>query len=276
MLIDSHIHLGDKEECEEIIKTSKYKDYYRVYSCINPKTINGTDTFLKDVDNFFAIPLFFCETNIEKANEELIKRIDNNSKAIPILLLCKNQHLNNLIFMLNYNILKEHFTLHDSKDITDRNETYDYLNSQGGFLLLHTLSNSTYGHVMNLRKQYPNMKIIVAHLGRNGSCDYDFTKDMIDKLYSDENIFTDISTIKNPDLIKYAFKKYGSSRILYGSDFPFEKEPGIREKDYIQPAIKANLKENEYDNLFYKNANEIINMSKIKKKGDEKQYEMEH
>ena len=275
MLIDSHVHLGEEEECRRIIKTSKYKDIYKIYSCINPKTIGDKDVFLRDVDNFFAIPLFFCETNIEKANNELIKNIENNPKAIPILLMCKNKHLNNLIFLLNYNILKEHFTLHNPKDISDRNETYDYLNSQEGFLLLHTLSNSTYQHVMNLRKEYPKMKIIVAHLGRNGPCDYDFTTDMIDRLHKDENIFTDISTIQNPELIKYAFKKFGSSRILYGSDFPFEKEPGIREKDYTQPAKKAKLKNDEYDNLFFRNAKEIIRTSKARKEGSVISNEME-
>lgn len=275
MLIDSHIHFGREHECEKTIRNSKYKDIYKIYSCINPKTIGDTDIFLRDVDNFFAIPLFFCETNIEKANDDLIKRVENDPKAIPILLMCKNQNLNNLIFLLNYNILKEHFTLHNPEDISDRNETYDYLNSQEGFLLLHTLSNSTYQHVMNLRKEYPKMKIIVAHLGRNGRCDYEFTTDIIDKLYSDENIYTDISTIQNPDLIRYAFKKFGSSRILYGSDFPFEKNPRIREKNYIQPAIRANLKDDEYDNLFYRNAEEIIRLTKTRKEGNDVKDEME-
>ncbi|MBR3249630.1 MAG: amidohydrolase family protein [Clostridia bacterium] len=268
MLIDSHIHLGNKKECEEIINNSRYKNKYKIYSCINPKTIDGTDIFLRDVDGFFAIPLFFCETDIEKANTELINRVENDSRAIPILLMCKNENLNNLIFLLNYNILKEHFTLHNPHDISDRNETYDYLNSKGGFLLLHTLSSSTYQHVITLRKQYPKMKIIVAHLGRDGKCDYDFTTDMIDKLHSDENIYTDISTIQNPKLIRYAFKRFGSSRILYGSDFPFERTPGIKEEDYIQPAIKANLKGYEYDDLFYRNAEEIIRTAYIEKGRD--------
>ena len=276
MIIDSHVHLGSENECEKTINNSKYKKLYKIYSCINPKTIGDTDIFLRDVNNFFAIPLFFCETNVEKANYNLIKRVEDNSKAIPILLMCKNQNLNNLIFLLNYNILKEHFTLHNPKDISDRNETYDYLNSQEGFLLLHTLSGSTYQHVMSLRKEYPKMKIIVAHLGRNGNADYDFTTDMIDKLYSDENIYTDISTIENPDLIRYAFKKFGSSKILYGSDFPFEKNRGIREKDYVQPAIRANLKDDEYDNLFYSNAKKIIRVTKSRKRRNDVKDEMEH
>ena len=98
---------------------------------------------------------------------------------------------------------------------------------------------------------------------------------MIDKLHSDEKIFTDISTIQNPELIKYAFKKFGSSRILYGSDFPAEKNPGIKEKDYIQPALKANLKDDEYDDLFFRNAEEIIRTTKITKERSSINNEME-
>ena len=103
MLIDSHIHIGMEQECKETINDSKYRSIYKIYSCINPKTIRDTDIFLRDVDNFFAIPLFFCETNVEKANADLIKRVENDPRAIPILLMCKNQNLNNLIFLLNYN-----------------------------------------------------------------------------------------------------------------------------------------------------------------------------
>ena len=275
MVIDSHVHIGNELECKNIIENSKFKDLYKIYSCINPKTISEQNVFLKDVDNYFAIPLFFCETNIEKANLDLVKYAESDKRAIPILLLCKNKYLKNLIFLLDYNILKEHFTLHNPNDVSDRNETYEYLNNKEGFLLLHTLSNSTFSHVMRLRKEYPKMKIIVAHLGRNGKGDYDFTTDMIDKLYKDDNIFTDISTIDNPDLIIYAIKRFGSSRILYGSDFPFNKNPGIREKDYIEPVIKANLKADEYDKLFYENALEILKNTKINKERNKKYDELE-
>ena len=273
MLIDSHIHIGNEKECEEIIKNSKYKNVYRIYSCINPKTINSTKRFLRDVDKYFAIPLFFCETNIEDANRLLLKQIENDSKAIPILLLCKNQNLNDLILLLDYHIIKEHFTLHNPDNIKDRDEVYDYLNDKEGFLLLHTLSKSTYPHVMSLRKEYPNMRIIVAHLGRDSTCDVKYTKEMIDRLHSDEKIYTDISTISKPELIKYVMSKFGKTRVLYGSDFPFETNPEITEKEYMNPAIKANLRDDEYDYLFYKNANNIINSTKVKRDREE-EYEM--
>ncbi len=275
MLIDSHIHIGNEKECEDIIKNSKFKDVYRIYSCINPKTIPTTANFIKDVDKYFAIPLFFCETNIEDANKLLVRQIQNDNKAIPILLLCKNTNLKDLILLLDYNIVKEHFTLHNPNDITDRDEVYDYLNEKEGFLLLHTLSKSTYSHVINLRREYPNMRIIVAHLGRNNTCDIKYTREMIDRLHSDERIYTDISTITNSELIKYVMRRFGKTRVLYGSDFPFEVNPGVSQKDYMNPAIKANLRDDEYDYLFYENANYIINSARTRKKKEE-EYEMEH
>lgn len=262
MIIDSHVHIGKKDECENIIKNSKFKDIYRLYSCINPDTIDNTKKFLKDVDKYFAIPLFFCETDIEEANKLLLDMIKNDKKAIPILLLPKNN--NNTINLLKYNILKEHFSLHNPNDISDRIESYKYLNDVNGFLLLHTLSSETLRHVKYLRNNFPNMRIIVAHLGRNAKCDYEYTKNIIDTFSEDDKIYTDISTIDNPDLIKYAVKKYGSNRVLYGSDFPFEKSPNITEMEYMISLEKACLTTKEKQDLLYNSANNILKLSKIK------------
>lgn len=43
----------------------------------------------------------------------------------------------------------------------------------------------------------------------------------------------------------------------------------------MNPAIKANLRDDEYDYLFYENANYIINSARTRKKKEE-EYEMEH
>ncbi len=265
MLIDSHIHIGNREECRQIIENSQYKDIYRIYSCINPDTISTTSEFLKDVDKYFAIPLFFCETNIEEANKKLLEDVKDDEKAIPILLLSKNENLSNLQQVMEYNILKEHFTLHNPYNIADRNQTYDYLQQMKGYLLLHTLSKATLEHVLHLRKEFQNMNIILAHLGRNGAGDFDYTKNMIDSLYKDEKIYTDISTISNPELIRYAIDKFGKERVLYGSDFPYEVSPGVKEKDYMKPALMAGLTDQELEYLFSKNAEQIVENAKVKR-----------
>ena len=263
MLIDSHVHIGDKEWCKNIIETSKYKDLYKIYACINPEYISNTNEFLADVSAYFAIPLFFCESNIEETNKRLLESIKDDKRAIPILLVCNNENKMELFEQLQYNILKEHFTLHNPDTYKDRSDIYNYLSQNNGYLLLHTFSSKTLEYVLMLRKEFPNMNIIVAHLGRDSIGSYEFTSKMIDSISNDDKIFTDISTISNPELIKYAVQKFGKDRVLYGSDFPFEVNKIMKESDFMHPAQMANLKADEYENLFYNNSNEIIKKAKI-------------
>lgn len=265
MIIDAHIHIGERDWCKKTIETSEYKDLYRIYSCIDPEVASETSDFLKDVDKYFAIPLFFCESNIEKTNTDLLSKVKDDKKAVPILLVPNNEHLKELLLNLKYNILKEHFTLHNPDSYLDRADAYDYLSQENGYLLLHTFTKNIVLHVKNLRENFPNMKIIIAHLGRDPKQSFDFTTDVINTFYKDQGIYTDVSTITNPELIKYAVKKYGSSRVLYGSDFPFSTERGTRSKDFVNNVFKSNLTSSEYDDLYYKTADNIINTSKILK-----------
>lgn len=265
MIIDAHIHIGERDWCKKIIETSEYKDLYRIYSCIDPEVVSETSDFLKDVDKYFAIPLFFCESNIEKTNAYLLSKVKDDKKAVPILLVPNNDHLKELLLNLKYNILKEHFTLHNPDSYLGRADAYDYLSGENGYLLLHTFTKDIISHVKKLRENFPNMKIIIAHLGRDPKQSFDFTTNVINTFYNDQYVYTDISTITNPELIEYAVKKYGSSRVLYGSDFPFSTEIGTRSKDFISNVFKTNLTSSEYDDLFYKTADNIINTSKILK-----------
>lgn len=60
MIIDAHVHIGEKTWCKKIIETSEFRNLYRIYSCIDPEVISETNVFLNDVDKYFAIPLFFA------------------------------------------------------------------------------------------------------------------------------------------------------------------------------------------------------------------------
>ena len=44
----------------------------------------------------------------------------------------------------------------------------------------------------------------------------------------------------------------------------------------MKPALMANLTDDDYDKLFYKNALDIINESKIEMKGEKENERMEH
>lgn len=75
---------------------------------------------------------------------------------------------------------------------------------------------------------------------------------------------TDISTVKNLELIKYAIKMYGSNRVLFGTDFPYEVSPEIKLEKYLENLHLLNLKSQEMDNILFNNALNIIEDSKVK------------
>lgn len=266
MLIDTHIHIGDKQESKEMLLTSKYKNIYRLYACLNPEVIDNTESFVDKLDYFFAIPIVFCETDIKKANNLVLEYSKSNKSAVPVFLIDENKNFEGFVNKAQFNIFKEHFSLHSCEDVEKRFSAYDYISQNDGYLLLHTFSDKTYSYVQYLRKQFPNMRIIVAHLGRDSFGTFDYTKNMIDLLSQDEKIFTDISTIKNPALIQYAVKKYGNNRVLYGSDFPYEADMQTKLEDYLKLVSSANLTEQQCDNLLFNNAYNIIEETKILKK----------
>ena len=110
---DSHIHIGDYASNKYLVNNSKYREKYKLYSAINPEMILNQIEYTKELDDFFAIPLFFKETDIQKCNQYVIDYCNKYQKGIPTLLIDNNKYFNS-----NYNIaiFKEHFLLNDFLD----------------------------------------------------------------------------------------------------------------------------------------------------------------
>lgn len=216
---DSHIHIGKYEDNKFLIENSEYRHKYKLYNAINTELIHLQDEYIKKLDNFFAIPLFFKETNIEDCNQYVIDYCKKINKGIPTLLINNNNK-----FSDNYNIalFKEHFLLNDFLDWKDRSNYYDFLADNDGFLLIHCKDKIRIEYIKKLIDNFPKMNIIIAHLGRDAHENQDFIKNMLQEFNNNEKILFDLSTIHNIDNIIQAIRIAGDERILYGSDFPFE------------------------------------------------------
>lgn len=220
-LCDSHLHIGDYNEISRILDTSIYKDKYKVYSCINKEVLLDQDRYISTLKGFFAIPHVFKEIDIQKNNKYILNYCKNNEKAVPILLVEDNYN-----FTGNYDtkIFKEHFLLNRYDDYKKRSLSYDYLNENSGYLLIHCKDTIRIEYINYLLNNYPNMNIIVAHLGRDIYENPFFINDVLDSFKHDDRVLFDISTIHNIDNIKNSINKVGNERVMYGSDFPFEIE----------------------------------------------------
>lgn len=102
-------------------------------------------------------------------------------------------------------------------------------------------------HVANLAKQYPEAKILMAHLGGNAYYG-------IKAIQNYENVWVDISgSLFRRDEIDYTKKLIGAERILFGSDMP-----GASYLANIGQVEEADLTEEEKALVYYKNALHLL------------------
>ena len=79
-------------------------------------------------------------------------------------------------------------------------------------------SNSSYIHGLALAHSYPNIKVILAHMG---GTDTTVCKKAITHARGLYNVWFDTSGITTPSIIEYACEHIPYTRILFGSDLPW-------------------------------------------------------
>lgn len=253
--IDTHVHIGEYHKIKEILQNSPFKKQYRLYSAIDAEVIKFAESYLGQCEAFLVMPIVLKELNIEVENDYVLEFCEQKAKAIPMLLVgdsLKKYSENGIRF------LKEHFLYHNSTEWEKRKKSYEYLNSIKGFLLIHSFDIERIEYIRNLRDKFPDMHIIIAHMGRNVWENYEFTISIINAFKLDLGILFDISTITNVEIIRYAIKTIGSKRLLFASDFPYEFKIGMNVQTFAQKINCLDISEEEKENIFYKNAINIM------------------
>ena len=134
----------------------------------------------------------------------------------------------------------------------------EQLNRFGALLLMHTgrykdadiSSNSSYLHSVEIGKQYPDIILIMAHMG---GTDTTICKRAINASQDYKNIYFDTSGITTPYIIEYACDTIGPQRILFGSDVPW---CSFRAMYYT--IEDARIPEVYKDDILYHNLNRLV------------------
>ena len=112
---------------------------------------------------------------------------------------------------------------------------------------------STGPNVENLGRRYPELKIIMAHLGAN-------VYDTIKCVKEYDNIYTDFSgSVCRRDDLDYTIRHLGVERVLFGSDIPIAFE------DCIGQVECADITEDERKMIYYGNACKLFGLGDIGK-----------
>lgn len=99
--------------------------------------------------------------------------------------------------------------------------------------------------VGRIAKQYPNMKILMIHIGCGGAS-YDLSRAAIETAQEYPNIYLVGSDIRTNSLLK-AVELLGTERICFGSDTPFESMPV--EVARYKAMFQSKLGKNEYERI---------------------------
>jgi uncharacterized protein len=100
----------------------------------------------------------------------------------------------------------------------------EVLNERGAWVTLHVPRAGRLEHpdniaeVRQIRRQYPQVKVVIAHLGRSYTLPH--AEASLPQLAGDEGLYFDISAVLNPDVLRFALSTLGHQRIVFGTDNP--------------------------------------------------------
>ena len=240
-IIDVHTHAncGLKNDCPET----------ELHKC-------NLDFLMTDYDNcgilaggFSYYSAILSTEEIYKSNELLFEKAEKDDRVYQWLVLDPRQ--DKLFSQIREKIsgkkvlgIKIHSVEH-KYDITEYGDKiFSFANELKCFVLMH---NDKISEMVNFADKYPDMKLIIAHLGSEEHVE-------AIKQAKNGNIFTDTSGWKSSfnNIIEYAVEKVGSEKIFFGTD--------TYSCGFQVGRIKyAGICEKDKENILYKNAKREFN-----------------
>lgn len=150
----------------------------------------------------------------------------------------------------------------DGKDIFSQEfkDTYRYMEQHGIPLLLHAGVNRVERLKQDIFKDTPHLIVILAHLGadfpetNNHRPQLEQIKTTLCALKDYPTLYFDISAIKEPEILQAGLDIVGSEKLIFGSDFPFEKP---LETFLLLKSLK-NISAQELENILYNNIIKLL------------------
>jgi uncharacterized protein len=150
---------------------------------------------------------------------------------------------------------------------------YEFCQENNKPVIFHTGALETgdegqlkYSHPLNIDEVahlYPNLKIVMAHMGNPWLTDAAAVMSKNDNVYADLSGFFDENEPIDPreveiflDRLKDVWLFLGNyEKCLFGSDFPLYSQ-----KEYLEAVRRIEMTEEEKELVFWKNANQVFNL----------------
>lgn len=216
---DAHVHLGHSSIINQKLLSKDISNFRKKFK------VNHFMLFTLDVDieknNNKIIQLskkfkyihglyWIQKKNLKTDLEILDKELGNGLVGVKFHGVFEKQHVNSRIYIPIMKLLNKNHSI--------------LLVHCGRFKDGHPSSNSSFVHALNVAKKFPDIKVILAHMGGN---DTSVVKKAINAAKTIPNAFFDTSGISTPYRVEYAVEKIGAKRVLFGSDYPWCSHKGM-------------------------------------------------
>lgn len=256
MIFDAHVHLCPKGTVGSQLNTLPKEIYVEDNTWQNYRK----RAIKKGIFKALAFPFPFKTSKIDIANEYVLEAARcNQDLIIPLLLITADLTVleNSLKSIAG---LKEHFYITNEEPPERFNHVYDFLQQHDLILLIHPHINERLKRIRYIKKNFPKLKLILAHCGRK----WPFTgNDVIDLIVPElkkfEYIWFETSTIRDSETITQLVNNVGAERVLFGSDFPFcqkkGEDPYLYEIEILQ---NTKISDDAKEKIFNKNFKAIF------------------
>ena len=122
--------------------------------------------------------------------------------------------------------------------------------------------NDSPARVLNMAKKYPQLKFIMAHMGLGTD-----NQLAIDLMAEADNLYADTTWVPVSTTLE-VIKRYGSKRVMFGTDSPIdgvdtyycnkEGQPSLYRQYFGE--LQDMISKEDYENLMFKTAKEVFNI----------------
>lgn len=267
MLIDIHAHFYPEDIAKNRIKKFSLQAGLNFHG---EGTIDSLKQFMlaDGVDISINAPVATKPEQVKSINK---KMIECNNKEKNIICLGAMHPLFHKIGNVQEEV--ESLAKHNIKGIKMHPEYQNFYPDDGGlkkiyeeciknnlFILFHSGADAAFDfdatkgipkRFRQVIKSYPSLKIILAHMGGYQMWDLVYKELVGLNVYFDTALCNEMED----NIMAGLIKEHGYDKILFGTDFPWERASVLRKK--IQKVVNG---ENERNMIFHQNAKELFNL----------------
>lgn len=265
-ICDAHLHYGLPGALRAAAEGSPLRSRFPCYRTVQFDRMDDYEARFAEhgVEKSVLIPFVFRELDKSRENRLVLDCARQHpNRYFPYALLDEDDPS-----FLDENFrqivgLKEHIVLHATELTGPRKEIFARLQEYGLIMLMHTRADRRVDYVAEIVRNFPRLKIQIAHMGRAAPEDVPFMLQVIEALRPYENVFFDTSTVRQPEVVSKAVNLTGAGRILYGSDFPFflDRTEDIM-AEQIQHVLRSGLTAEQQELIFSRNFDRLVTFGK--------------